>query len=496
MKYKNIVAYFVIFLFLLFFPACSMLSKTELIKSVSNGDITRAQVLIERGANINETDKKGLTPLMWAICEKQTQAALKLIDMGADINIKDQYSFSALFYAISYGNMEVFNHLLAKGADLKQKDSNGYSYLHVAVGYRQAEIAKMLINMKLNVNEKNIYGETPLHLALTNRMYGMAKLLIDNGADINARDNYGSTPLHYTVRYGYTTNTAKIMKELTSNKDRNTEMTAKSMIDYLLSKNSDARIKDAWGFTPVSLAYYYKDEDLADFLKEKSHWTIEDDQEDALGNVDANLRYKLLKQTAGFTERIKAETEFRIRGIDYSAVNAKELGYATDEEWNVEKAGIPKTFTDACVKLLKEEGDTNKKIVMVGHDKNVADGIVVDIKVKRIILKWSFFDKKPDIYLCEIDFTDTRNGQKVFSGLVNITTLDEGKMSFYGGNSGVYGSSGGFTVGVSGPTFSIPVNPGMPGWEGTFSGRLHIAAYNMAWIIAKIMVNGEIPLSE
>lgn len=478
---------------LMFTSGCSTLFKTELTDAAASGDSARVQTLINRGANLNETNRKGLTPLMWAICAKQTQTAQRLVDLGANINIQDKYGYSALSYAILYGNTEMVKYLLEKGADLKLKDSHGFSYLHIAASQNKTDIVEILLKKKMNISEKNDYGETPLHLALSHRTYEVAKLLVDNGADINARDNYGSTPLHFTVRYGSNASTAtKLMNDYILTKDQNTMMTAKSMIDYLLSKNSDTNLRDYSGYTPLRLAVYYKNKDLADVLRARSNASDEDNEEKAfIEMADTTLGYKVFKQTTGLAERIKETTEFKIRDIDYSAVKATELGYSNNEEWEVEKAGIPKTFADSFLKLLKEEGGLNKKITMIKRNENINEGIVVDVTVERIILNWNYFGQKPDAYLCDINFTDCRNGQQLFSGKIAITTQDAGRMTLHGGSM----HAGGFG-GYSGVDFGIPVNPGMPGWEGTFSGRLHIAAYNMAWIVTKIIIDGKIDPTE
>ena len=489
MKCKKIIICFC-FVLQLNIAGCATFSKTELTEAASKGDIARAQVLANQGANINEVDKNGHTPLMHAIFKGQTQAAKALVTMGANINIQDKSGYSALSYAISYGNIEVVKFLVEKGADLRLRDQYNYSYLHIAASYKQIEIVKVFLKNKKNINEKSIYGETALHVALTNRMYETAKLLVDSGADINARDNYGSTPLHLTVRYGYESNATKLMKEYILSKDKNTGMTVKSMIDYLLSKNPNTKIRDSWGYTPLGLAVYYKNQDLADVLSAKSNGSDENDEEWALIEMaDTALRYKVIKQTAGLAERIKEITEFKIREIDYSAVNANEIGYSTNQEWNEERKDIPKTFADSFIKLLKEKGGENKRILMIKRDESVSEGIVVDVAVKRIMLNWNYFAQKPDVYLCDINFTDYRNGQKLFSGMVIITTRGEGGMRFGSERTTQFGR---FSTEFS---YSIPVNPGMPGWEGTFSGRLHIAAYNMAWVVTKIMLNGEIASS-
>ncbi len=488
MKCKKIMICFC-FVLLLNIVGCATLSKTELTQAASKGDIARVQVLINQGANINEVDKNKHTPLMHAIFKGQTQAAKALVTMGANINMQDKDAYPALFHAISYGNVEVAKVLLEKGADLNLKDQSGYSCLHLAASHGRSEIAKMLLKNKININERNHEGETPLHLALSNRMYETAKLLIDSGADINARDNYGSTPLHYAIKYGYVSRNKKLMNDYVLSKNQDAEITSQVMLDYILNRNPNMGVRDSSGYTPLGLALYYKDKDMTDALLNKSSSSEVNEELTLSEGAYTGLRYKVINQTAAASGRIKNAAEFKVRDIDYSAINAKELGYSSDEEWKVEKKDIPKTFAESLSKLARKEGIENKKIIMLKHKETANDGIVIEVAVQRIMLNWNYAAQKPDVYLCDINFTDYRNGQKLFSGIVIITTIGEGEMRV---GSMRTTHSGRFSAGVS---FSIPVNPGMPGWEGSFNGRLHIAAYNMAWVITKIMLNGEIASS-
>lgn len=478
MKCNKVIICFCAML-LLGLSGCATLlnSRTELSETAARGDIAGVQKLVSQGANINATDSDGQTPLMNAIRKKQTQTAIALVNMGAKIDIQDMNGYSALSHAISYGNRGMVVFLLGKGADLKLKDNYDSSYLHIAAGYDQPEICKILLQNKMDINAKNSEGDTPLHVALSYRMYGTARFLVDSGADINARNNYGSTALHYAVKYGQVSAITKLVSDSSVNRDQN----ARSMIGYMLSKNADTEIRDSWGYTPLTLARYYKNKEMAEILAAGAKGGGKNDQDEALhGVIKTTSRYKIVKQEAGPAERIKDAKEFRIKYIDYSAVKANEIGYSNSEDWNRERADVPKTYADACSALLKESGAANRKISFIKQDETAGDGVVVDVSVKRIVLNWNYADKKPDVYICNISFIDSRSGQKLYSGIVYVTSRDPKRIGF-----GAWRGIG-----------NITANPSMPGWEGTFSGRLNIAAYNMAWVVTRIMVDGKIDQSE
>jgi ankyrin repeat protein len=194
--------------------------KSSLINAASKGDTLTTQKQINEGANINEVDKNGATPLMHAIWNGQTETAKALVSMGADVNVKDSQNSTALLYAASHGYYELTEILIKKGADI-------------------------------NIKAKS--GET----ALTNVAdYKIAKLLVDGGADINAQNNMGMTALHYTAQT-YNDNRAVMIAE------------------YLLSKNASTNLKDINGWTALRHAIYNKNIDIVVLIRKKTNWEEE-----------------------------------------------------------------------------------------------------------------------------------------------------------------------------------------------------------------------------
>lgn len=169
--------------------------------------------------------------------------------------------------------------------------------------------------------------------------------------------------------------------------------------------------------------------------------------------------YSTQEQSAG-SDIVKSASEFSVRPIDFSAINPKDLGYPTNDEWKTDYAPVPGVFTDAFPVLFKEANIGNKKVVMVKSDEKVSKGIIVEVAVTKIILNWSYMTARPDEFICKITFTSAANGQKLFSGIVNVNS-----------RSG---------------------NPYAQAWGASFSNRLQAAAYNIAWVLTKIMVEGKI----
>ena len=177
-------------------------------------------------------------------------------------------------------------------------------------------------------------------------------------------------------------------------------------------------------------------------------------------SCDAAAYYNTIEQSSSPSKQIKSATEFKVKPMDFSAINPKDLGYNTVEEWNADKKDIPKAFVDSFPILLKEAGMESKKVIAIKRDEPVSKGIVVDVAVKNILLKWNYFSGQPDEYVCNVSFTDATSGQKLFTAIINVN--------------------------------SRAGNPYAQAWGMGFSGRLQTAAYNIAWVLTKIMIQGKI----
>jgi ankyrin repeat protein len=57
------------------------------------------QLLIAHGADVNQKNFRGATPLMAAAIGRNVAVVKYLIEKGADVNARDQESYTALMYA-------------------------------------------------------------------------------------------------------------------------------------------------------------------------------------------------------------------------------------------------------------------------------------------------------------------------------------------------------------------------------------------------------------
>ena len=74
----------------------------------TGGSIPR-ETLLAAGADIEQADANGITPLLMAITNNHMDVARFLIDRGAAINVSDWYGRTPLWAAVETRNMDVDN---------------------------------------------------------------------------------------------------------------------------------------------------------------------------------------------------------------------------------------------------------------------------------------------------------------------------------------------------------------------------------------------------
>jgi ankyrin repeat protein len=102
---------------------------TPLIKAVKHRDLGAVKNAIRSGADLNEPDSQGWTPLFHAAGKGWTAGMNTIIEAGADVNRGRESGFTALFSAVISGHLEAVEMLLKAGAeviDLQGTKLKGY----------------------------------------------------------------------------------------------------------------------------------------------------------------------------------------------------------------------------------------------------------------------------------------------------------------------------------------------------------------------------------
>jgi hypothetical protein len=95
--------------------------RPRLAEVVRSGDEVRALRMLDDGADPNQRDLKGITPLMWAAALGRIEVAGRLLDRGAALNAETGggdagAGDTALTFAAANGNTAMVDFLLSRGA--------------------------------------------------------------------------------------------------------------------------------------------------------------------------------------------------------------------------------------------------------------------------------------------------------------------------------------------------------------------------------------------
>lgn len=288
--------------------------RTYLFWASASGETSVVELILSKGANINATDEKGYTALLFAAnrgknIENIIQLLIKngadihsltpkganalllaclnvkrigdlhyFVQKGLPLNSEDSYGRNAIDYASQVGNQALIRDLISAGIALKKEVA-----LIAGEGYRRHQnnlaFFKFLKTINADFSTTNSKGENILHiLALHNTQTEVFSFALSENANLSQTDNNGNTPLmNATIRN--TPFVVKLILEKTpqinhKNKSGKTALTnavefnTASVVELLLKKGANVQILDQ---KKRSLAYYlinsFSERNKDDFYK-------------------------------------------------------------------------------------------------------------------------------------------------------------------------------------------------------------------------------------
>jgi ankyrin repeat protein len=223
-------------------------------------------MLLNAGADPQESNMFGMTPLMAASGMANYRIAGKILEFTPAVDLRDMEGKTALMYAVTSTIEEVIdslihlrlvgieitlsdfmtpaalarikpqfepaqvlcvNRLLESGADVNAMDKKGFSILMHAARTGSVTIVKNLVSYGADINAKTLKGVTPLYAAAINGHNGIVEYLLSQGVDIDARLHDGETPLMAAVWNGQV-----------------------ETVDLLLKKGADVHAKKVTSYKP------------------------------------------------------------------------------------------------------------------------------------------------------------------------------------------------------------------------------------------------------
>lgn len=173
-------------------------------RACNEGNVDVVNMLLGKGANLDDRDRHGDTPLLLACRGGHEEIALALLKNGANIYARNKYNNdTSLYLAIDRDLTSVVNMLLEKGANIHVNRWHIESTpLHGAVAIGNINMAAVLLGHGSNINECDRDGCTPLILATLLGHAEMALYLIDHGADVHSSVDTEHTSLYLACRNG------------------------------------------------------------------------------------------------------------------------------------------------------------------------------------------------------------------------------------------------------------------------------------------------------
>jgi ankyrin repeat protein len=177
-----------------------------LFRAITNNEMDALDSYIRQGLHL-EAEKRGRSPLLFAVNKGKSAAAIKLIEGGSNIDMQDSAGLTTLMHALTLGMNTVIEKLLEKGphlslADKFNKNAADYArecdnsagrylvYKHLNAAELQGELFKAIEGENSEVmkqlveyvgvdfvSARNEKGQTPLEVAEMSLDFGMAEYL-------------------------------------------------------------------------------------------------------------------------------------------------------------------------------------------------------------------------------------------------------------------------------------------------------------------------------
>ncbi len=269
---------------LTFALAVSVQAQSQLADRIASGDRRAALAMITAGADVNEAQPDGTTPLQWAAYRVDRELLAALLKKGARPNVVNKYGASPLAEAVKVASAEVVGMLLDAGADPTMAGEDGQTPLMLAARTGNVAVAKQLLEHGADVNRRERYhDQSALMWAAAEGHADMVAFLVSKRADLTVRSRAndwatqitseprvqyrptgGLTPLLYAARAGCL-GCVSAMIEAGADVDRPDPdgMTPMMMaLDnrypgvarYLLDHGANPQTWDWWGRTPLYVA--------------------------------------------------------------------------------------------------------------------------------------------------------------------------------------------------------------------------------------------------
>ncbi|CAG9759668.1 unnamed protein product [Ceutorhynchus assimilis] len=171
-----------------------------LFQSALNGRINHVNVLLEKGAKINEPGNADSDRTLHGAAEFGDKALISTLLRHGALIIGNRTGNTPLHIAAKNGYNDIVTLLLdhtstTYSVDVNFKNSSGTTALHLAAEFAYSKVVKTLLNHGADINCKDNGDNAPLHFAATCQELEVVKILLERGALVTVKNKLGQTPL-------------------------------------------------------------------------------------------------------------------------------------------------------------------------------------------------------------------------------------------------------------------------------------------------------------
>lgn len=219
---------------------------------------------------MQQTNPRGVTPLMWAAASSGEQAPEVLnllLQHDANIASQDESGWVALHHACRNGRRQAVQQLIIAKAEPSRSTGDGRSCIMLATIEGKPELVAELfksVSYKVEATKKDARNLTALHYAVTQGTLDTLKILIEHNARVNARDDDGQQPLTIAAQKGRDDCVALLVKKRAEinchEENRRTPLLHaclgghEGLAQWLFERRADPHAADEAGDSPMSLA--------------------------------------------------------------------------------------------------------------------------------------------------------------------------------------------------------------------------------------------------
>ena len=155
------------------------------------------------GADANDADMNGHTPLLEAVMCRDAEVAQVLLDYGAEPNVADSEGFTPLYRAAGPGgNWQLVKLLLERGALVDGASEYGWTPLRTAANLGRRDVVKVLLDNGADPFKRDVLGRNCFSAAWRPEMKQMLIAATVSRArnQIKILQSNGTRTQPYTIR--------------------------------------------------------------------------------------------------------------------------------------------------------------------------------------------------------------------------------------------------------------------------------------------------------